>query len=120
MRLIFALLFVLACSPVLAADTAYFSALPDLPLAPGLTEEADSAVRFDQPEGRIVVLQAVGAAQVSDIMNFYAKTLPALGWTMKAPGQYSRDKEVLQMEVKPAQAAAKGRQTRLQVMLRPQ
>lgn len=119
-RPVIALLFALSLAlsvagPALAEKPAYFSALSDLPVAPSLREEPGSAVRFDQPEGRIIVLQAVGTAEPSDIMEFYAKTLPALGWTLKAPGQYVRDREVLLLDVKPGPDG----NNRLRLLLRP-
>lgn len=98
-----------------AGPAAYFSALPDLPVAPGLAEEADSAVHFDQPEGRIIVLQAIGQSKVDDIKQFYSKTLPALGWKMLKPGRYVRNNEVLLLNVK---QPPKG-PVRLRILLRP-
>ena len=101
--------------PAFAASTSYFSAVPDLPIAPVLAEAPGSAVGFDQPEGRIVVLQAEGESDAAAILGFYARTLPALGWQRQAPGRYSRGREILLLEVK----KTAGRLTRLNIMVRP-
>jgi hypothetical protein len=115
MRFVFTLLIYLFALPAFAAETAYFSALPDLPVAPGLSEAPDSAVRFDQPEGRVVVLQASGVVQESEIKSFYQKALPALGWQPGGDGRFTRDHEALTLEIKPQQVG----QVRLNVLLRP-
>lgn len=120
MRLILSLLCcVLLSSPALADKPVYFSALPDLPVAPRLEEMPHGTVRFDQPEGRIIVLQAAGPAETSDIMSFYAKTLPALGWTLKAPGQYTRGREVLLLDIRQVQSRDGEGDNRLNILLRP-
>ena len=115
MRLLIALLCLLT-APAFAGGTQYFSALPDLPLAPNLAEEADSAVRFDQPEGRIIILQATGKAQAPEINGFYYKTLPALGWKQADANRFTREHESLTFDIKPL---ANG-QNRLNVMVKPQ
>jgi hypothetical protein len=115
MRYLIALLCLFAL-PAFAASTAYFSALPDLPLAPNLNEEAGSAVRFDQPEGRIIILQATGKSQAPEINGFYYKTLPALGWKQQDGNRYTRDRESLTWDVKPMGNG----QNRLNVLVKPQ
>jgi hypothetical protein len=115
MRFTLPILCLLAC-PAFAGNTQYFSALPDLPLAPHLTEDTDSAVGFDQPEGRVIVLQASGDAQANDINQFYTKTLPALGWKSVGGDRYERGHESLTLDVKPAG----NHQTRLNILLKPQ
>lgn len=118
----FALFF--AVENVAFGEDGYFSAFPELPLPPLMQENADSAVRFDQPEGRIITLQANGAVKPSQIIDFYDKALPSLGWTRhsvaagKTSGKkfwYSRDAEVLFFEIK----ALNGGSSRLNVLLRP-
>lgn len=111
-------------NPVHAAESVhlYFSALPELPIPANMHEDEDSAVRFDQPEGRIITLQASGSVKPNEITDFYTKTLPSLGWTFhpdakSAPGTgyYSRGAEVLLMEIRPSEGGI----SRLNVLLRP-
>lgn len=106
------------------AENGYFSALPELPVPPLMQENDDSAVRFDQPEGRIITLQASGKAEPQEIIDFYDTALPSLGWTRHNvnddKGQehkvyYTRDKEVLFFEIKGLSDGS----ARLNVLLRP-
>lgn len=115
-----------------AADGDYFSAFPELPIPPNMQEDADNAVRFDQPEGRVITLQASGAVSPSDIVDFYDKTMPALGWTRHSldtsgvsidesgskplrKAYFTRDKELLFFEIN---GLGNG-QARMNVLLRP-
>src|SRR3546814_6431381 len=47
---------------------------------PGLTEQADTAVVFDKPTGRIVEVAATGPVDPAAVIGFYGRTLPQLGW----------------------------------------
>lgn len=107
-----------------AEGNGYFSALPELPVPPLMQEDADNAVRFDQPEGRIITLQAVGPVKANEVTEFYAKTMPALGWERHSVTSkdksvektyYTREKEVLLMEIN----VLKDGSSRLNVLLRP-
>lgn len=107
-----------------AEESGYFSALPELPVPPLMREDADNAVRFDQPEGRIITLRALGPAKSGEIVEFYNKTMPALGWerhSVKSTDKrvektyYTREKEVLLMEIN----TLKDGSSRLNVLLRP-
>ena len=119
-RFLALLLLIFFSHPAFAAGTAYFSALEELPVAPGMTEEAQSAVRFDQPEGRIIVLQALGRMGEPEISAFYGKTLPALGWKAMGGNRYARGGEILSLEVRPLENAGRGAGNRLNILLRPQ
>ncbi|ARJ64691.1 hypothetical protein WV31_02900 [Magnetospirillum sp. ME-1] len=92
----FALTVLLAAGP--ARAEAFLSAYEDLPLAPGLTEVMGSGVSFDSPSGRIVEAYAHGTVKASDILKFYAATLPQLGWTRESDRLYRRETEVLRLE----------------------
>jgi len=77
-RSLFAAAFLLA-TPA-CAQTAYFSALDDLPLPPGFSESAPTGV-FEAPEGRILALSAEGAGDdLAAVRDFYYEALPPLGW----------------------------------------
>ncbi len=65
-----------------AQNSAYLSAVPDIPLAAGLEELAEGTLIFDKPQGRIVQLTAALGVDMKagDIRAFYVKSLPNLGW----------------------------------------
>ncbi|MBU0800986.1 MAG: hypothetical protein KKA05_08260 [Alphaproteobacteria bacterium] len=94
----------MAATPLVqAADpvgVGFFRAVDDLPLMPGLTEQADEAVVFDQPDGRIVEVTATGTAAVTgaSVTAFYDETLPQLGWVRDGSGGYVRDRERLTIQ----------------------
>lgn len=117
MRILLAtLFFVLTTSVTMAAGARYFSALSDLPLPANLTEDTHSAVRFDQPEGRVIVLQATGTAQPNEIKQFYNQALPALGWKQVGTNRYSREDETLTLDIKPLDAS----HNRVNILLKPE
>jgi hypothetical protein len=95
-RLITALfLFVSAFPPVTTLASSFFIAIEDMPVAPGLTEKADSGITFDTPGGRIVSVEAHGNARIPAVRAFYAKALPPLGWVSNGTDAYRRDDERL-------------------------
>lgn len=67
----------------------------DLPLAPGLSEIAGSGLSFDSAGGRIVEAYAQGDAESTEILKFYAATLPQLGWVRLSDTEYRREAEML-------------------------
>ena len=84
------------------AQQAFFAAVSDLPLMPGLVETADVALVFDNPAGRIVELEATGAVAAGAVRSFYAETLPQLGWEPIGDGRYVREGELLTLVVEAA------------------
>ncbi len=81
---------------VQAAETAYFSALPDIPVMPGLTEIPDRTVVFDKAEGRVVeTLAQAPHTGWNQVVAFYDQSLKQLGWTVVKPGLYARENEQL-------------------------
>lgn len=76
------------------AESKFFSALPDVPMASGLTELTDSVVIFDKASGRLVDFAAKGAGDCAAPMAFYQQSLPALGWVKLSSG-YLREAELL-------------------------
>ena len=106
-RVLLALLCLLipALSPGQAATQEpgrYFSELPDLPLMPGMAEMPDAGVSFDKPEGRIVEVYAQGAGTAEEVLRFYRRALPQLGWKAAGPRRFHREGEVLDLEVETA------------------
>ncbi len=86
-----------------AAAAAFFSAVDDLPLAPGLSEAVEQGVEFDSPEGRIVMAVAIGAAGekpgLAEVQAFYREALPPLGWRLVSGDTYWREGERLTLHV---------------------
>ena len=93
----------LLASRALAADPEYLAAVADLPLPPGLVEEAEAGISFDKPEGRIVEAVARGDVAKSDVMAFYRAALPGLGWQKLDDGgavsRWRRDDEILSVDI---------------------
>ena len=94
-------------SPVYAGDGKHFVAgIEDLPVMPGLESLPEESVVFDKPEGRIVeVLQNVrhalgrGALDEAEVLEFYGRTLPELGWQKLSDSRFQREGEVLSLEL---------------------
>lgn len=86
----------------LAGDPAYLAAVADLPLPPGLVEDADAGLSFDKPEGRIVEALARGALAKSDVAAFYRAALPSLGWKpltdTQSGSRWQRGEEILRVD----------------------
>ncbi len=80
--------------------TRFFGALYDVPIMPGLEEAPDQAVLFDKPDGRIAeavaTTRTLSAARIED---FYAESLPQLGWKKTASGYYQREGESLRYTI---------------------
>jgi len=72
--------------------------LEDLPLMPELRQIVDVGVTFDTPGGRIVELYATGGVSRAGVLEFYAHTLPQLGWRPAEPGTYRREGERLLLD----------------------
>lgn len=68
-----------------SGEVSYFEDIADLPLAPGLTEQADRGLTFDKPDGRIIEAMAAGDVAPEAVIRFYQETLPALGWRLIGP-----------------------------------
>ena len=81
-----------------AAGDGYVEGLEDVPLMPGLESIADAGMVFDDPSGRIVEAYAEGRVERSEVLAFYAATLPQLGWRAEGEAIYRREGEVLRLE----------------------
>jgi len=73
--------------------------LGELPLMPGLVEQTEKRLIYEKPEGRIVSAVAVGTPVAAAIMEFYAETLPELGWRKLSETVYRREKEILRLTI---------------------
>ena len=92
-----AFLFAWLAVPLAAAADAFIEGLADVPLMPGLSVVEDAGLRFDNPAGRIVEIIAVGEVSAKAVAEFYATTLPQLGWR-GANNSYRREGERLRIE----------------------
>jgi hypothetical protein len=68
-------------------------------LMPGLTPVEGGELVFDKPQGRIVEAQARGAVSRAAVRQFYAATLPELGWTPEGRETWRREGEVLRIRM---------------------
>ena len=92
-----ALLFMLV-APLPALADSFVAGTEDVPLMPGLAPVAGSALAFDKPQGRIVEAQASGKVTRSAVHQFYAASLPQLGWKPAGADAWRRDGETLRLE----------------------
>jgi hypothetical protein len=99
--------------PIMAL-AAFFAAVEDMPIMPGLTEAPEASTLFDKPEGRIVQLVAAGQVDRERVLAFYAEALPQLGWRRTAEGNWRREEELLRLEVRP-----RGRDSELRIQIAP-
>ncbi|MBT5659187.1 MAG: hypothetical protein HOI33_00050 [Rhodospirillaceae bacterium] len=77
----------------------FVAGFEDLPLMPGLKNVAGSDIVFDTPAGRIIEAEASGQVAREGILDFYARTLPQLGWEHFLEGEYRREGETLKLEI---------------------
>ena len=70
----------------------------DLPLMAGLSEVAGRGMVFDTPAGRIVEAYASGPVSRERVLQFYAVTLPQLGWMPDGGVAFRREDEILKLE----------------------
>ncbi|HYD67486.1 hypothetical protein [Azospirillum sp.] len=86
-------------APVAAAETAAFVAgMGDVPVMPGLAAGAEEPLVFDKPNGRIVETVLHGRVERKAVLDFYARTLPQLGWKRAADTRFQREAEELRLE----------------------
>lgn len=81
----------------LAQDSQRFvSVIDDLPLMVGLSEVGEG-VEFATPQGRIAETTATGAVSRKAVQDFYAQTLPQLGWKAVDSTRFKREGETLDL-----------------------
>lgn len=115
MRAFTAALCLLAVLVALArAQGAFVAGIEDLPLMPGLVAQGDASV-FDAPQGRVVEATAQGPQARTAVLEFYARTLPQLGWRAEGDGRFAREGERLVIEFPASQGA-----TLVRFFLRPE
>ncbi|MBL6927882.1 MAG: hypothetical protein ISR44_01815 [Rhodospirillales bacterium] len=82
-----------------AEPAAFLAGFEDLPLMPGLVEDESAGMEFDAPGGRIVEAVASGSVSQAGVLDFYGSTLPQLGWRDVGQRVFSREGEVLRLEI---------------------
>ena len=83
------------------SESQFLQTLNDIPLMPDLYELTDHAVLFDKAQGRIARSEAITKKHSAlEIYKFYNQTLPQMGWTMTKKGHFTRENEVLQIDIK--------------------
>lgn len=81
----------IACASPAFAETAYFAAIPDLPVASGLTESPNVLASFAAGEDAgLVITSAHGSASPESVRRFYMDSLSALGWAYE-PAERDQD-----------------------------
>src|SRR5258708_11515525 len=81
-----------------AAD--FVAGTEDIPLMPGLRNQANTLVVFDKPQGRIVEVQARGRVTRAAAEKFYSASLPPLGLIADGASGWRREGEGLALEIK--------------------
>ncbi|MDB5490940.1 MAG: hypothetical protein JWO78_789 [Micavibrio sp.] len=98
--LVLAVLTVLTPFSALAEESRFFSTLSDIPLMPGLYEVTRDSLSFDKAEGRIVETAAASETlNAGQIRDFYASSLPQLGWAANGKDAYTRNGEILTLRL---------------------
>ena len=77
----------------------FISVIEDLPLMPGLSEDADGAMSFDTANGRIAETIASGQVVPENVLGYYKGALPQLGWKRLTAKRYRREDEVLIIDI---------------------
>ena len=89
----------IAFSPAWAAgeQAVFLSAIEDVPLMAGLTEDSAATLEFDKPDGRLIETYAYGEARQEDAIAFYTTVMPEFGWRKINDLIYSREGEILRI-----------------------
>ena len=96
-RSLLVLAFLSLASAAFAAD-GFVAGIGDLPLMSGLNPVEAGHVDFDSPGGRIVISYAKGNIDAAQVTEFYAVTLPQLGWTRTGDTSFRREAEILHLD----------------------
>lgn len=79
------------CAAPAYAQTTYFAAIPDLPVATGLVETPNELASFAaSDDAGLVIVAARGPADANGVRSFYMNSLSQLGWAYE-PSQREED-----------------------------
>lgn len=70
----------------------------DVPLMAGLEPLRGASLEFDAPGGRLMETYARGPLSAADVLGFYRRTLPQLGWHAVGNQSFVRESERLDIE----------------------
>ncbi|MBN2752864.1 MAG: hypothetical protein JXQ84_09170 [Rhodospirillaceae bacterium] len=98
--------------PSAAFAQAFLRGHEDLPLLAGLTQDRDSVMVFDTPQGRVVEAFAQTPEPATKVLAAYASALPQMGWSKVSAEKFVRNSEILTFEV-----VAKGPPTVIRILL---
>ena len=83
----------LFCLPAIAVE------LKDIPLPKGFSIIDDQSSVYDTEAGRFVDVFARGQVEVDLVHQFYARTLPSLGWSAVTQHIFTREGEKLNITI---------------------
>lgn len=81
------------------ASADFLTGFDDLPLMPALHQDSDGVTVFESPYGRIAESYASGPTTRGAVLDFYAATLPQLGWARTGEATFRREGEDLTLDV---------------------
>ncbi len=82
----------------LAQARSFLSVIEDIPLMSALVEVRDRAVVFETRNGRIAEAFAVGNVDQEEVIEFYKRSLPQLGWSINSVTKFWREDEILELQ----------------------
>ena len=75
----------------------FINGLEDIPLYKKMEYVEDSLILFDKIDGRYVSVEITGSYQEDEVINFYKRILPNLGWKEKKSLIFNRNNETLEI-----------------------
>ncbi len=82
------------------AQEAFMPQTQDIPLMNGLSVDVNDDMNFDTPAGQLITLEAKSTSlKAQQILNYYHKTLPEMGWQETRKNYYTRDKDSVTISV---------------------
>ena len=87
---------VLNAPPTQAEPSGFSTVIDELPLMTGLQEVGDG-VEFSTRSGRLAEIITEGNVSRTEVLTFYATTLPQLGWKREVETKFVREDESLSL-----------------------
>ena len=78
----------------------FINGLEDIPLYKKMDYVEDSLILFDKIDGRYVSVEISGDYEEKEVIEFYKKILPNLGWNEKKYLIFNRNNETLEITSK--------------------
>ena len=83
----------------LHAKNDFVPGIADLPVPASFYLDSESSSIYNDNYGRLVTASFIGKAKQEEILDFYYKTLPALGWKKEEFLHFSREGEILTINI---------------------